>query len=187
MEEEDFELNDFGIGSFDSGEPNYIENIKLLRDYCRLRYSQLMGRVCVIDTGVEGNSEGETAIDCQLDNEFSIMDHVYYQLGLENPLYNGPGYRQMADVLIKALFAFHQLAGLRPLFKFHMEWPPKVCIGEPNLDEEGVKNVLLNGINEAHKYLTVNEAKNIDCPLVLDYQKSWTEGVYDWVSFEPLV
>ena len=30
MEEEDIELNDFGIGSFDSGEPNYIENIKLL-------------------------------------------------------------------------------------------------------------------------------------------------------------
>jgi hypothetical protein len=65
----DFEMGFVGI----DGSHNDIDKVSGLRDLCRLRYSQLMGSPCVIDTGTVGFSSGKCAVEHQAETEFCEM------------------------------------------------------------------------------------------------------------------
>jgi hypothetical protein len=93
----------------------------------------------------------------------------------------------MIDKLVKALYAYHQYAGLRPMFGHAFKWPPESCLGEAVLEEDEVKELLLKAAQEAREYLLGRGYTMVDRQLVLDCTNPKSKGRYDWVSAEPII
>lgn len=148
-------------------EPNDIHKVKLLRNLCRLRFSQMMDKASAMNSDVEDLPEDLVDIDRQVDAEVYEISRVYFQLSLEKPELSFPGYPQLVDVLVKALYAYHRYAGVKPVFYYPADWPPESCLDEPIRGKESVQRMLFEAIAESLVYLTKRNAANINEPLAL--------------------
>jgi len=154
--------------------------VDLLSVYCRLRYSELNGLNCVIDTGNEDASNGQTSLDNELDSEFCEMGFCFHQLqeNGHNFVKDTKAYTEILTVLVKALHGYHLLFGYKPMYDYKIAWPPTCCVGQKTQTQPEVIAGLKEAVDASKVYLEHGNFKDIGKKLV---------GNYDWISFEPLI
>lgn len=169
-----------------------VEIIDFLRNLCRLRYSQIMGVLCVVDRSKHLTNRTTTDTYEQLEMEFGGMFNVYDSF-VRNPDYVSiPRFCVTASQLVEALHKFHLFTNQANPFDFEFPWPPPSWKLIPNPSEEELKALLLKAIQAGEHYLEDNHFTQMSRPLVFVFgidpkDKIKPNGLYDFVSTEPIL
>lgn len=133
------EDEDFGFGMVQ--QPFDIIKIDFLTNCCRLRYSEINGKLCTDPNPPSPGTCSDPVIQKMTGTEYlknceiSAIEHARWQI---NQLkFNAPGYLPVLEILISAIELFHSL-------KEH---------------SEELSNVLKNAIDVGNKYLSDKQVK----------------------------